>query len=334
MADPVMAGPDDDRAIIPYAVIRSALRDGLVVPFLGAGVHTPFRPKGAAFRLDDECEFLPLGGELAEVLAHRNGFPSLDPRDRQDLPKVASYAVGLNGRPLLRNALRNVFGRQLAERDDTDVHRFLASIDEPMLIMTTNYDDAMERALRAAGRVFDVVVHAADVPEAAAAVLWWKHGETQPAIIAAKDVQLNPEDRTVVYKMHGSVWRPPETIPPMGRRERERWDSFVISEEDYAEFLYRMMASTALPAMLSTHCEERNFLFLGYGLRDWNFRVVLHMLQRCTQRSLLTSVAGWAIQHDRSALEKELWKSRGVNVYTQSIEDFVRAVASKRGLNG
>ena len=56
------------------------------------------------------------------------------------------------------------------------------------------------------------------------------------------------------------------------------WDSFVVTEEDYVEFLSRMTDNKAIPSILIDYFQERNFLFLGYSLRDWNLRVLLRRL--------------------------------------------------------
>jgi hypothetical protein len=72
--------------------------------------------------------------------------------------------------------------------------------------------------------------------------------------------------------------------------DQER-DSYVITEDDYVEFLSRMASQTALPATFAEPFRKSHFLFLGYGLRDWNLRVVLHKIwktwpNRATHRGL------------------------------------------------
>ena len=69
--------------------------------------------------------------------------------------------------------------------------------------------------------------------------------------------------------MHGSV-----------NRQSDEWDSFVITEEDYADFLLRMTGQTAVPKSLMLEFRTRRFLFLGYGLQDWNLRVILRNLKK------------------------------------------------------
>ena len=116
-------------------------------------------------------------------------------------------------------------------------------------------------------------------------------------------------ERTVVFKMHGSI--------SPAKREL---DSFVITEEDYIGFLSRFSQSSAIPSQFLTYFRQCSFLFLGYGLADWNLRVVLNNL-----RSYLPESEGgksWAIQRDVSLLESTLWAKRGVNLYELDLDQF------------
>jgi hypothetical protein len=60
-------------------------------------------------------------------------------------------------------------------------------------------------------------------------------------------------------------------------------------------------------------------LFLGYGLRDWNLRVILHRIwgaQKLTYKS-------WAIQLHPDDLDREFWQKRDVEIYDVRLEDYV-----------
>jgi hypothetical protein len=97
--------------------------------------------------------------------------------------------------------------------------------------------------------------------------------------------------------------------------------------------------------------KERHFLFLGYGLRDWNLRVVLRILRR-KETGLPALVAdaaatndhdeqeelseeeeatprSWAIQFQPSDLEVELWNARGVKIYDVDINNFVECLRER-----
>ncbi len=105
-----------------------------------------------------------------------------------------------------------------------DLHRFLAEVPAPLVIVATNYDNLIEKAFQAAGKPYDLVIHPADRKDIAAGVLWWPHGATEPVVRDAnklsRDIDL--AKTTVIYKMHG-------TLDPSAARD----DNFVITEEDY-----------------------------------------------------------------------------------------------------
>jgi hypothetical protein len=301
----------------PYGIICNHLRRGEVIPFLGAGASLSGRP-GDTGRDAKATGFLPTGRELANLLASEAEFPSNDPHDRQDLAKVASYYLDQSDRPSLMARLHEIFNRtyQVGE-----VHRFLADIPVPLLIVTTNYDDLIEQAFRAVNRPYHLVVHPTESKELAGSVLWWKPNGAEPEPYPPAKLPLSMTDTTVIYKMHGSV-----------DRHDGKWDSFVITEEDYVDFLSRMTGQTAIPARFMLHFRARRFLFLGYGLADWNLRVVLKNLKTATTRpeaaglELLASeeaLRSWAIQYDPSDLERMLWQARKVSIYDMDLGAFV-----------
>jgi len=300
----------------PYGIIRRMLYEGRVVPFLGAGasmVGRPSDPDPSPWTLD--APYLPSGWDLAHYLADESAFPSEDPRDREDLAKVASYYVDIGNRTLLKDCLRAAFERT---SEIGPLHRLLASVDAPLVIVSTNYDTLVERALQDARKPYDLVVYPADQHEIANAVLWWPHGAEQPEIEETSTLSIDLDKTTVVFKMHGSI------APGEDEELRGRWASFVITEEDYVEFIFRMTNEAAIPATFFTHFLDRSFLFLGYSLRDWNLRVVLRSLKSVPGRPVSDERPDWAIQKDPSLLEQALWGKRGVHIFDVRIDDFVQ----------
>jgi hypothetical protein len=299
----------------PYGLIADLLEQGRVIPFLGAGASMISRPEGDDVSWDPKAStFLPSGVDLARYLARRVSFPSENPSDRDDLAKVASYYLDMSPREELKRTLRRAF----AERwSGGPLHQLLASLPAPLVIVSTNYDLLLEQAFRQAGKPYDLVVYPGDHTEYANAVFWWPHGADEPRIEEASGLLIDLEQTTVIFKMHGSVV------------DAEDWDSFVISEEDYVEFILRMTNEAAIPAIFIKRFLERSFLFLGYSLRDWNLRVVLRSLSKTRGRSLKTEEErhDWAIQKDPSELEIRLWKNRGVRIFDVALDDFADRLA-------
>lgn len=312
----------------PYGILWPELKKGQIVAFLGAGASLSGRPKDAEWS-EQESPFPPKGSELARLLAEESGFPSQNESDRRDLAKVASYYEARSDRALLRQRLRQVFSKSY---ESGVVHRFLAELDAPLLIVTTNYDNLIEQALERAGKTYHLVVHATDKKEYAASVLWWKPGADDPEVVAPAKLALSLTDTTILYKMHGGV-----------NRLAEKWDNFVITEEDYMEFLARMTGQAAIPARFIWEFQKRRFLFLGYALGDWNLRVILHSLGSALPGLVRHSGAelpadfiihsgqggnrrSWSIQLQPSDLERWLWDRRRVEIFDMRIEEFVAKI--------
>jgi hypothetical protein len=303
----------------PDGVIWNRLKRGRVVPFLGAGASLTARPPGACWDPDHPAS-LPSGAELSRLLAEETSFPFSRPNDVDDLATVSSYYCDMNGRRVLRERLRELL---VGDYPCSPLHHFLASLDVPLVFVVTNYDTLLEQAFLAAGRPYDLVIHPADRSDYANAVLWWPHGAAEPQFREPNRLEqdIDLARTNVIYKMHGSVCR-----------DTPRWDNFVITEDDYIDFLSRMTTHTAVPSLFSADFRDKSFLFLGYGLRDWNLRVVLKNLGR--EQAMRTEAQGdapeddelprsWAIQRNPSEFERRLWEARGVSIFDVDIDEFI-----------
>jgi hypothetical protein len=295
----------------PYEDIREMLRYGAVIPFIGAGAS--LRARRTDLDPSTPPKYLPSGKDLAHTLAERAKpkFPSDDAYDLDDLAKVASWYVTTNGRQTLRVLIHD----QLAGTyERSPLHDLLATSPRPLLIFTTNYDTLIEEAFVRANVPYDLVIYPADRADAANALLWWEHGATEPKPVLASLLDVDLESRSVIYKMHGTL------APKLGG------DNFVITEEDYVRFLAQLASQAAVPPCFHDLFEGRNFLFLGYGLRDWNLRVILHGLRLEREREgagVGEAGLGWAIQKDPTPLECALWRARGVRIYNVPLDAFV-----------
>jgi hypothetical protein len=315
----------------PYGIIYSAFEEGNVVPFLGAGASLLARPSSTE-TWTVTSNFPPSCLELSRFLAYKAGM--VESEDCEDLARVASYYVEVSpDENSLKEELRKIFS---GASEPGKVHRLLADLPKSMLIVTTNYDTLTEKAFLDRERPHDVVVHSTD-PRNRGSVLVRKYGHDACKEVPIKDLGelVNPKSTTVIYKIHGSV----DAI--------SEFNGLVITEEDYVDFLSRMSSSPpAIPPVFTEYFSSRSFLFLGYGLRDWNLRVVLKNLSRVlpartsakTTRAIdfedsslaemgpMQSRRGkkhWAIQSDPTLVEETLWKARDVKIFNVDLGEFV-----------
>jgi hypothetical protein len=109
--------------------------------------------------------------------------------------------------------------------------------------------------------------------------------------------------------------------------ERE-WESFVVTEDDYIDYLAQTDLAGAIPVALAAKLRRSHFLFLGYTMADWNLRVILNRLwsdQPLSYRS-------WAVQPQPKPLEREFWKRRDVDVHELPLEQYAGILARHAGL--
>ena len=169
------------------------------------------------------------------------------------------------------------------------------------MILTTNYDDALERAFDKASEPYDVIWYIAD--REPRGKFWHRPpGGAEPKVIDRPNAYdgLAIDERTVILKIHGAV----------DRSNPER-DSYVITEDHYIDYLTKTDIGQLIPAELLVKLTRSRFLFLGYSMQDWNLRVILHRIWG--QQPL--SYKSWAIQRNPNEIEQELWEARGVDVF-------------------
>lgn len=307
-----------DRALQQhYANVVTLLTDGRVVPFLGAGANLCGRPASAVWE-DHQQGFLPSGGELASYLAEEFHCPP-----DADLARVSQYVSLTTGTGGLFGKLHEVFDRNY---EPTSLHRLLASLQTLLrekhlpprhqLIVTTNYDDVLERAFREAGEPFDLVTYLSEGTSRGKFLHVDPAGKSQIIDIPNQYRDVSLERRSVILKIHGAVNR---EVP------EGEGDSYVITEDHYIDYLTRTDLANLVPVTLTAKLRKSHFLFLGYGLRDWNLRVILHRIageQRLNYKS-------WAIQRNPSDLDQRSWGKRDVDIFDVDLERYIAAVRGR-----
>jgi SIR2-like protein len=295
-----------------YQMLANAITAGRVVPFLGAGVNQCGRPTDSAWSLG---QYLPNGGELAGYLADCFGYPQTE---LLDLVRVSQYVAVMTGSGPLYEELHKLFD---IDYPPTPLHQFLATLPillrqkgyppRDKLIVTTNYDDVLERAFQAADEPFDLVSYIAEGEDRGKFIHKSPDGESKLIDKPNEYLGLSLDQRTVILKIHGAV----------DRLSVER-DSYVITEDHYIDYLTHTNLANLVPVTIAAKLRKSHFLFLGYSLRDWNLRVILHRIwgeQKLTYKS-------WAIQLNPYPLDQEFWRKRDVDILDVRLEDYVAAL--------
>lgn len=224
-----------------------SVKKGECILFLGAGVHAPPSP-GSRWSYHKKKR-LPMAGGLAQALARDCGFKQQLPNDSAwDLQRVSLCYE--NTRGLGRQALVDTLVRLLHEgKEPSPALRMLASLPF-RIIVTTNYDHLLERALHELGKNEQKLIYNA------------KHDEP------AEDVAADPApERPLLFKVHGDL---------------DKRESLVITDEDYITFVQRMSekeASHPVPLTVRYRMKQWPILFVGFSLRDYNLRLLFRTLR-------------------------------------------------------
>ena len=260
---------------------------------------------------------LPSPDEIAAYLAECFSYP---PSEGRDLARVSQYVALMKGVGPLYDELHDLFDR---DYEPSAVERSLASLahalhergSPPPLIVTADFDHALERAFAEAEEEFDTVCYIGSGRHAGKFLHVTADGTVALVDVPNTYVELDPSRRTTLLKIHGQVDRSPERT----------WESFVVSEDDHIDFLSAPELAGIVPVGLVSKLRRSHFLFLGYPLDAWHVRVLLHRLwgrERVSYRS-------WAIQSSPGAVEREAWRQRGIDVFDVEPEEFVRRLASR-----
>ncbi len=226
---------------IPWADLIERIQRGRLTPFLGAGISRPPLPDGV---------------ELANELAGQtqDGYPFLH---CDDLMQVAQYTAtlvdGSSPKVAVAGLLKQYDPPDFS--DKTQPHRVLASLPIATYL-TTNYDLYMEQALVKENRTPLTEV-----------CRWNSELEFRRSYLSEKDPDIGSP---VVYHIHGHVDDP---------------DSMVLTEDDYLDFIVNVrryegapVDAQVIPAKIYALLRSTSLVFVGYGLRDWNLRILLRAL--------------------------------------------------------
>lgn len=267
-----------------WRVLLGRIRDGKCTPFLGAGVN---------------YGILPLGGQIAREWAKEEGFP-LSTSD--DLERVAQFiAVKYNDKVIpkgkILERLRQAPRPDFSQPDPRlDCLRSLAELPLPVYL-TTNYDDLIVEALR----------HAQPTKTPRREVCRWSPGLNIASAFDGPGVYEPDATNPVVFHLHGSD---------------EYEDSLVLTEDDYLDYLVDMSRNEEmLPPRIQRSLTEASLLFIGYRLRDINFRVIYRgLVQKMDGSRRRLSVTVQVRPPDDSAKDSEAAAEKYLTDYFKDLK--------------
>jgi hypothetical protein len=301
---PAVRGPHGDHY---DEVVESMTGDGPVVIMLGSGVNT------GGGQLPDSDR---LAADIAKKFAYEVSS------GRLELAQVAQYVDVTKGRKDLFRMLK----QELAiDSEPSAVHRFLATFPARLeqlgmtrrhhVIVTTNYDTALERAFDAAKQPYDLAVYTTS--NGKFTHLPWDGG-SKPVTVdvpnSYTDFPINDDfdaTRTLIVKIHGTV------------NDRQN-SNYVITEDNYIDYLSGSAVEQLIPVQILDALRNSHCLFMGYNIRDWNLRV---FLKRIWEDDFASN--SWAVQGENDAFQRKLWGQwRGVDFVAEALDEYVGSLSA------
>jgi hypothetical protein len=226
---------------VVWTTLVNSVMQGRCTPFLGAGVAHPH---------------LPTGKQLATALAAEYEYPL---KDSTNLPRVAQYIATAYDPPFAKDQVRDqIKTKQDAFMDSPDEnfpvnYRMLANLGLP-IYLTTNYDDFLTFALKAAGRSPQVEI------------CHWNNQlqDELPPYPTGKPTVEQP----LIFHLHGQL---------------SNSSSLLVTEDDYIDFTVSLGLqgdNSVIPHFIRRALSRTTLLFVGYSLEDWNFRVLMRQLMK------------------------------------------------------
>jgi hypothetical protein len=224
--------------------IAKNVKRGECILFLGAGVHYP-PPEGSEY-IYEAAQQPKLGNGLSKQLAESCQLLVQHPKeDVTNLQRVSLFYEKFNSRGSLVQEVKKIVSEG---KQPSPAVCALAELDFP-LVITTNYDQLFEKALRKVGKNPQVGIYNKD------------------EFAQATDYRSFSVEEPFIFKIHGDIDKP---------------ESMVITDEDYIHFVLRMTDKDPYhPVPLTFRYQFTRWptLFIGYSLIDYNLRLLFKTLR-------------------------------------------------------
>ena len=176
------------------------------------------------------------------------------------------------------------------------------------LIVTTNYDEILERAFDRVKQPYDVVFYVAKGDDRGTFKHKTHRGEIRPIAIDPDPNNPLPWGKhPIILKLFGT-WQ----------------HEFVITEDDYINYLVDSSIEQVLPAEIINIIQRSKILFLGYSLNDPDLQIVLHRFWKDKPLKKSRGINSWIVHQSAPGnLGQIFCTDRQVVPIKSSIEDFV-----------
>ena len=269
--------------------IAAHLEEGGVVPYLGPGVLD---------LVPGECPVPTSPAALVQRLVAKSSVPH---KIRGNMTAAAQYIENFKHRKTLVGLMVESFAPKVAP---TPLHDYLASIErQPLLIVDTWYDNAMESAL--ASRLLWGQVQGVSQSE---------HFGTWAHYFRQNGAEADP--------MEAETW-PVLLYKPLGSISPA--SNFLVSDTDFVEVLTEIDIQTPIPDVVQQLRTGRHFLFLGCRFRN--------QLERTFARQIMkrSTDLHWAVlPGELTRNEERFLAEQNIKRLDMPLDAFTRMLSGKQ----
>ncbi len=294
-----------------YDAMTQLLKRGDIIPCLGPYVAEPtahIHP--------------PTGTALAQRLAASAGFSD----HTEALPLIAQKLQMIAGRGILYDNLRDIYQPAFNIYSPALIHRFLARLPHPLLILSTTYDTLIEDAFDDVGKDYVIVAHLLHADNLDRGKVVVQYSDRKDAIEKhlPQDLVIDLAKWSIIYKLHGTFGLYDPAID-------EDLDSIVVTEEDYLTLVKRLdHPQSTIPNHIARQFKKRMFLFLGYQVREWHDRAMADVIQ---DKGNFRRIQPYVIHDHTTEFERLYWESKRVRLLETDVHTFIRELADTIGID-
>ena len=280
-----------------YAALAERISKGEVALFLGSDIAQEYGDKAKSEQ--------QLATELAQQAKYENFGGSLS--------SIAEYLrlgveVGSSG---LWSKLESAIAH---EQVDTALYPLLARIDAPLILISSAYDDSLERCFQASGKPYvelsSIVCRTDEYDIGHVIASYSDHSVKDRPYLNEQlsTLKLYEQGYSIIYKIRGSC--------TSGSNNELKRDALTVAESDY--FTFARHAEEIIPSYLTGLLRGRGFLFIGLNPDSWEQRLLVNAL---LSKRTHASDDCYTVGVSRDLLEAAYWKKQRVHHYDVNLPE-------------
>ncbi|HEX5391727.1 MAG TPA: SIR2 family protein [Rhodocyclaceae bacterium] len=265
----------------------AGLKDGSIVPYLGAGVLADVRAKPDGRPMPATSDQL--------ILAMNNGQP-MAPKLMYEFPRAAMNVELKKGRSTVTRFLDTTYGK--TEWTRSALHDWLQAL-RPAYVVDINRDTQLQDSY--ADQPHTLIVGCARIGGTAFRFQLYAWDGQAYSEIQPDQAALN---LPVLFKPMGTP-RPHST--------------YIASDADYVDYITELMGGFAIPAPLKKYRQGKQYLLIGMRLNRDSERMVMSDIIYGAKEG----AAGWVLMPEANDKERRFCKKLGLEIVEGDLTELI-----------